>query len=140
MNRLNLVFLLLVISPGVYADAEARADVVRDFVNSYNQGDSAAMLDLCTDDVQWLSVDGDQISVEADGRDALGESLQRFFSGSSVPRSDLLEVTVAGTKIVTVEKAYWMTDSGEQSQCSVAVYQLRELKVSHVWYFDSYEC
>ena len=140
MNKKVVVMLALFASLTAYADSESRVDIVRQFVEHYNSADAEAMLSLCAHDIQWLSIIDNEISIETENRQALGEYLAAHFSRPIRARSELLETLEAGSKVITVEKAYRQTDAGEKSQCSVAVYDFQEKQISRVWYFDSYEC
>jgi len=140
MNWKILATLILFVSLAAQAGSGSRADVVRQFVEHYNSADTEAMLLLCTEDVQWLSILDNTVSVETENSQALREALTAHFSRPVPARSELTETVEAGSKVITVEKAFRQTDAGEKSQCSVAVYEFNENKISHVWYFDSYEC
>lgn len=140
MNKKVIVILIMFASLTANADGESRVDIVRQFVKHYNSADAEGMLSICTQDVQWLSIIDNEISVETDNRQALREALEAHFSRLIPARSELLETVEAGSKVITVEKAFTQTDAGEKSQCSVAVYDFQGNEISHVWYFDSYEC
>jgi len=49
---------------------------VRSFVAAFNQQDVSAMLALTTDDVRWMSINGDAVSVETSGTGELRQSMQ----------------------------------------------------------------
>ena len=134
------VTLALFLSLSSFADNESNVDTVREFMQHYNSADAEAMMALCTEDVQWLSILDNTISVETANRDALLEAMTAHFSRPTQARSELLETVEAGSKVITVEKAFYQTESGEKSQCSAAVYEFKDSKISHVWYFDSYPC
>lgn len=88
-----------------------------------------------TDDVEWFTVAGAAISVEANGKQALLEGMRDYFESVRDVRAEI-EATLPNLPFVaTRERVYWQTDDGERSQASLAVYELEGGKVRRVWYF-----
>ena len=57
-----LLLIGLLISPLSQAN-ESEIQVVKSFVEAYNQQDLEAMLDLTTSDVSWMSVESKKLSI-----------------------------------------------------------------------------
>ncbi|MEM1262884.1 MAG: nuclear transport factor 2 family protein [Pseudomonadota bacterium] len=127
---------LMAMRPAVAEPNKAGTDVVAGFVAAYNRQDVDAMLDHCADNVRWLSVVGDSISVEADGVAALRASMTEHFSAPSPTQSTLLSVSGDGPMVVAIERATF----ADKAFCSASVYQLEAELIVNVWYYDAYRC
>lgn len=114
--------------------------VVRQFVGAFNDHDVDAMLAMAADDVRWMSVSGDDITVEAAGADQLRASMTSYFDSIPSARARLRSVHASGPFIHAVEEAVWLSGDTEMSQCSMAIYEIVDGKVKNVWYFSAYEC
>lgn len=136
MSMLLLSGLLLSTNVGAGRNAES----VERFVAAFNQQDIDAMLDLAAQDVRWMSVAGDQLSIETSTRHQLREAMTGYFASTPGTRAEIRSITESGSFVHTVEKAFWNSNGVEKNQCSMAVYELIEGKVRNVWYFPAYEC
>ncbi len=110
--------------------------VVERFLEAFNSHDVEAMLALAHPDVQWLTVDGDKISVDTAGQAALRDSMKSYFASLPTVRSTFESTMVAGPYVTVVERARWQGKSGERTQAALAVYQVQEGKVRRVWYYQ----
>lgn len=110
---------------------------VRDFVAAFNARDLAKMLELADDKIQWLSIDGAKISIEAEGKTALKASMEKYFSECSTCKSSLAWVQVAGSRITAREIAHWTSKSGPKEQSSLSVYEFQGDKIMRVYYFPA---
>ncbi|HWM90277.1 MAG TPA: nuclear transport factor 2 family protein [Thermoanaerobaculia bacterium] len=140
LTRLLLCALFLVAVPSLAQEAPAAPEpepqqVVDRFMDAYNRHDVEAMLALAHPDIQWLSVDGERISVEASGHEALRDSMTRYFASLPSAGATLEKTMSAGPYVSVVERARWKGDKGERSQAALAVYEIREGKVRRVWYY-----
>lgn len=134
---LALIFLLCTSLAAAQAAEVDRAAIVEDFVAAFNAQDSNAMARLVTDDVQWLSVNGDSVAVETAGRDALVAAMGSNFASCASCRSTVLEVQVLGSRVSVIEQASWQVDDELRSQSSIAVYEFAEGRIARVYYFAS---
>ncbi|MDQ3257025.1 MAG: nuclear transport factor 2 family protein [Acidobacteriota bacterium] len=55
---------------------------VRDYVAAFNEQNIDSMLSMVTEDIQWLSVAGDKITVETKGMLKLRESMAAYFKST----------------------------------------------------------
>lgn len=109
--------------------------LVEKFIEAFNRHDVDAMAALTDPGVQWLSVNGDKISVETSGQDALRGSMKSYFASIPTAKSKIERSMVAGHFVTVWERATWQAKSGEKSQSSLAVYELKEGKILRVWYY-----
>ncbi|GAB3035598.1 nuclear transport factor 2 family protein [Bowmanella dokdonensis] len=109
--------------------------IVRDFLAAFNEHNSAAMAELVTADVQWLSIDGEALLVEAKGKAALVESMDSYFSSCASCRSRITELTVLKDRISAVEVASWQSREGLQQQRALCVYEFSGGLIRRVYYF-----
>jgi hypothetical protein len=111
--------------------------VVERFVEAFNRHDVDAMLALAHPEIQWLSVEGEKISVETAGVAALGESMRKYFRSLPSSRSSIEGVVEAGRFVSVRERARWQGKSGERTQSALAVYEVEEGRVRRVWYYPA---
>jgi hypothetical protein len=111
--------------------------VVERLMNAFNAHDVEAMAAAVTEDVQWFSVSGAEIGVEADGVDALKAGMKSYFEAIPTARSELEGSFVSGKYVVVRERAYWGAGESERSQSSLAVYEIAGELVRRVWYYPA---
>ncbi len=110
------------------------------FVAAYNARDAAAMMEMVTEDVRWLSVDGDAIQAEASGRDELEAAMTIFFKGSSRASSRMRIIRQDGNFVFGVEEIMRQPSDENKNKCSVVVYEFTRVLIKNVWYFPAYVC
>ena len=114
--------------------------IVWDYVKAFNQKNIDLMLKHTTEQVFWMSVINETVSVETKGQQALQDALLNYFKSVPSIHSTILNIEVSGPFVYTTEKAHWETDGKTKSQCSPAIYQFESNKIRNVWYFESYSC
>ena len=132
-----LALLHLVVIPGSFA-AEApnpNEQRVRDYVSAFNNREIDTMLGMVSDDIQWLSVAGDKITVETEGKPKLRESMAAYFKSTPSAKSELQWVQVTASRVAALERAAWQSKSGPKSQASLCVYEFRDGLISRVYYY-----
>ncbi len=137
--RLRVLPLLALTAAWFEAAAGPHA-TVEQFVAAFNRHDVEAMLEHASQDVRWMSVAGDQLSVDAAGDDALREAMRRYFAAIPSARSELRSLTESGPFVHTVEEAFWEVEGEQRSQCSFGVYRIEDALIAEVWYFPAYAC
>lgn len=128
-----VVILLASVFP-VQAQEPSAATVER-FIAAYNAHDVDAMLGLAHPEIQWLSVAGDTVSVEADGADALGTAMRDYFAAIPSSRSEIGEMMEAGRFVSVREHAHWESDNRSRTRSALAVYEVEAGKILRVWYY-----
>lgn len=139
---LSALFLVTLAIPAIAQQAPDAPEpdpkpVVERFLEAFNRHDVEAMLALAHPDVQWLSVNGDRISVETSGHEALRESMTKYFVSLPSAAASHERTMSAGPYVTVVERARWKGDKGERSQAALAVYEVQEGKVRRVWYYPA---
>jgi len=126
-----------VITPGSAAAETATPNEqrVRDYVSAFNNREIDTMLGMVSDDIQWLSVAGDKITVETQGKPQLRESLAAYFKSTPSAKSELQWVQVTASRVAALERAAWQSKSGPKSQASLCVYEFRDALISRVYYY-----
>ncbi|HAV61366.1 MAG TPA: hypothetical protein DCY13_03270 [Verrucomicrobiales bacterium] len=138
LPSLLTAFLLGFVATAAAADKPATHEqAVRDYVNAYNARDLDTMLRLVADDFQWLSITGDRIAADANGREALRKSMTAYFNSAAAVRSNLEWVRASASRVVALERATWKTADGERSQKSLSVYEFRGGLIARVYYFPA---
>ena len=96
------------------------------------------MLKMVSDDIQWLYVIGDKITVETKGKDKLRESMTVYFK-STPPgvKSEIEWIRATSTRVAAFERASWPSKTGTKSQASLSVYEFKKDKIIRVYYYPS---
>ena len=110
---------------------------VRDYVSAYNKRDLDTMLSMVSDDIQWLNVAGDKITIETEGKPRLRETMAAYFKSTPSARSELEWVRVTASRVAALERAAWQGKSGPKSQASLSVYEFRAGLISRVYYYPA---
>ena len=138
----SLLALVLTVCAGLVSGAPSGAAESRELITSYvdhfNSRDLDALLALAHEDVEWLSVNGAEVTVETRGKEALRASLTSYFASCPSCRSTVEVHQSVGRYVSTVEHAEWKTRAGEtKRQSSLAVYEIADGLVRRVWYYPA---
>ncbi len=136
-----MLFLLAACQRHIYVSVSDSVSVPEQFVDAYNQKDTAAMVGMVADDVRYMFISGDQLFTEIKGKAKLTTYLNGFFANSTPSTSEILMHTRSGDFHQMIEKAHFQDKNGQpKSQCSAVVYQTEDQKINNIWYFDSHAC
>jgi len=120
--------------------AGENADTVERFIAAFNQHNVDVMLELSAVDMRWMSVSGEQISIETSTHAELREAMGSYFESTPSARAEVRSISESGSFVSTLEEAFWSSGGAEKSRCSMAVYELFEQKIQNVWYFPAHQC
>lgn len=137
-TRVALLFLIACSMNITHAD-ESTA-IVEKFVEAFNQHDIDAMLELSDSELRWMSVAGQQLELQTSSKEELQEAMSDYFASTPSAQSKIRSISESGNFVHTVEEAMWTSNGMQQSQCSMAIYELKDLKISYVWYFAEHQC
>ncbi|NOT35289.1 MAG: nuclear transport factor 2 family protein [Candidatus Eisenbacteria bacterium] len=134
-----LALLHLVATPKSFAAETPKSNEqrVRDYVSACNEREIDTMLDMVTDDIQWLSIAGDTITVETQGKTELRESLAAYFKSTPSARSELEWVRPTASRVAALERAAWQGKTGPKSQAGLSVYEFSGGLISRVYYYPA---
>lgn len=141
MNMRTLLVLpallhLLVSSAAFAAEPpKSNEQLVRDYVSAFNKHELDTMLSMVSEDIQWLSVAGDKITIETQGKAKLGESMTAYFKATPSAQSELQWVRMTASRVAAMERATWQGKSGPKSQSSLSVYEFRAGLITRVYYY-----
>jgi len=138
MRFLNgcLVLFCLVLSVPSFADSN-RVQQVEQFVAAFNDHNAERMAQYVTEDVQWLSVNGDKITIETSGKENLVAAMSGYFKSCPSCQSQLEDFTVLGSRVSVVEEASWRRNGELRSQKSLTVYEFSNNLIHRVYYFPA---
>src|SRR5262249_4719029 len=114
-------------------EPKSNETVVREFQAAFNKHEAAGILALLDDDVLWCNIQGSKIEVEVEGKPALEKWLTGYFKSCPSCQSEIESLMAAGSYITVHERAMWETKAGKKSQKSLAVYEVRDRLIRHVW-------
>lgn len=113
-------------------------DKVIAYVEAYNARDLEAMMALMHDDVQWLSIEGSEVAIFANGKQDLAAQMEGYFSSPNATRSKVGGNVVDGRFVSVREIASWTgKDGNPKSQSALAVYEFEDGLVRRVWYYPA---
>ncbi len=108
---------------------------VRRLVAAFNDRDISRMHELLDEDVKWLTISGEKITVETTGKKALGERMVAYFRNCNDCKSSLDWVQTKGNRVLAMERASWRSKTALKSHASLSVYEFRNQKILRVYYF-----
>jgi len=114
-----------------------RVQTVRDFVAAFNAHDSAAMATFVAEDVQWLSISAEAVTVEASGKASLIAAMNDYFRSCASCRSELAGVIASHDRVSAVEVANWQGEDRPMQQRSISVYEFAGDLIQRVYYFPA---
>ena len=131
--------LLLMFAPVVQCrePTPPHVNIVERFITAFNVQDSSAMANLVADDIEWLSIAGEKVTVETRGKGDLIESMNAYFKSCPTCRSELSDVASTPGRVSAVEIASWQGKSGPKSQRVISVYEFSDRVISRVYYFPA---
>ncbi|RDX34413.1 nuclear transport factor 2 family protein [Idiomarina abyssalis] len=130
-----MFFCLFLSAPGLAASE--RSEQIKQFVAAFNAHDAELMSQYVTDDIQWLSVNGDRIAVETSGKTELIEAMDGYFKSCASCQSKVTDLTVLGNRVSTEEEASWRQNGELRSQKSLAIYEFNNSLIRRVYYFPA---
>ncbi len=134
---LSALFLSACIQP-VEQQSLVPVRIVSEHLRAFNAGDVDGMSKLQHPDIEWLSVNGNSISVEVAGRDALSKNMAEYFQSPSKITGSLRDWSVNAPYVSVTETASWTAKDGtKKSQSSMTVYELEDNLIRRVWYYPA---
>ena len=121
--------------PEAASSPESR--VVEAYTAAFNAHDVAAMSDLMSPDIVWLSVVGDSVIVEASGADDLAAGMTAYFDDFPDVLSDVVVGGQVGPFVHATETASWSRAGVRPTQSSLSTYEVRDGRIRRVWYFPA---
>ena len=138
---IKLPFVAAVLVCTFVAHAEiSSTELVNAYFKAYNAHNVERMLAIVTDDIRWMSVDGNSIALEADGKESLGDAMLAHFARSPSTRSEVRDISALGDFVTVIEAAMRDSNSATGAQCAIAVYQFSEGLIANVWYYAARPC
>jgi len=139
LNRIALfIFSGVFMTPVPAADEPAERgheNIVHSYVEAFNAHNVEAMLKMVTDDVQWLTIDGDKIVTETGNKEELRQGMEGYFESCSTCKSNLVHVFSTGERVSALEVASFETAKSIQKQQSISVYEFSGNLIKRVYYF-----
>ncbi|MHC4977302.1 MAG: nuclear transport factor 2 family protein [Planctomycetota bacterium] len=107
-------------------------------VERFNARDIEGIGAGVTDDVSWYMVEGGEVSVMSEGREALLDELGGYFEAFPSVRASVDHVHGDGSFAIVRESVSWVGGDGvERSQSAYSVYRFRDGLIESVWYFEA---
>ena len=114
--------------------------VVREYVAAFNAKDLDAMMSVVASEIVWMSVTGDSLTDVGRGVDAFRRLIAGYFRAVPSARSELIKIDATGPWVTTHERTRWeASPSGVGGQTSLVVYEVRDGRIRHAWFYPSLE-
>ena len=114
--------------------------VVREYVAAFNAKDLDAMMSVVASEIVWMSVSGDSLTDVGRGVDAFRRMIAGYFRAVPSARSELIKIDATGRWVTTHERTRWQASpSGVGGQTSLVVYEVRDGRIRHAWFYPSLE-
>ncbi|MCG9754422.1 nuclear transport factor 2 family protein [Shewanella insulae] len=122
-----------------FADPSA-TQVVKGFIDAYNQHSVEQMLTHVSDDVRWMHISGSKIEVETSDKAQFGAAMTDYFETLTGAQATILEQIVSSHYVSTVERVTWENDGEQLSQCSIGNFRVQDGKIAEFWYLPAHAC
>ena len=141
-NQIMLIAAAVTLASCIHASAqedmpESRV-MIQAYTDAYNQNDLDGMAVMMADDIRWLSVEGTDMPIYANGKVDLVAQMTDYFSRPRLSQSTLSGWGYSGMFTSVVETVGRTNDDGDfLSQSSIAIYQIEDGLIHTVWYFPA---
>lgn len=115
----------------------AKANIAHAYTKAFNTRDVDGMLALATDDIEWISLNGRDLLMGADGAESLREAMVKYFESCGSCRASLKWTKTTDERVVALEEASWDGDGERKSQSALSVYEFEGDKIRRVYYFPA---
>jgi len=115
----------------------AKANIVHAYTKAFNDRDVDSMLALATDDVEWISLQGRDLLMGADGAENLRATMLDYFKNCGSCRATLRWTKTTDERVVALEEASWDADGERKAQNALSVYEFEVDKIRRVYYFPA---
>lgn len=96
------------------------------------------MQSLMHPNIEWLSVNGNNINVEINDKAALSEAILSFFENPNMATGTHKGWSINGEHVAVTETAHWINDKGQANQQSaLTVYQFEDKLIRRVYYYSA---
>jgi hypothetical protein len=116
---------------------KAQNKIIHSYMAAFNMHDAESMLKMVTDDVQWLSIDGEKITKETNNKKELRSSMVSYFKSCDSCKSRIIRMFSTGSRVSVLEMASFETSNGMQEQQSLSVYEFKGALIKRVYYFPA---
>jgi len=117
--------------------AERQVQIIHSYVAAFNAGDTDAMLEMVTDDVQRLTVDGETATKETNSKEELRSAMLDYFNSCSTCKLRLANTFSLGSKVSASEIESFQTRNGPQQQKGVSLYEFSGSLIDRIYYFPA---
>lgn len=98
------------------------------------------MMRVVASEFVWMSVSGDSLTDVGRGVDAFRRMIAGYFRAVPSARSELRTIDATGPWVTTHERTRWdASPSGVGGQTSLVVYEVRDGRIRHAWFYPSLE-
>ena len=134
------LFVLMAFSLMASATTKDNRQIVSEYVEAFNSKNITSMLKYMHNDIKWMNVEGDKISLETNNKQELKQAMADYFKGSGSAEATMSQMLSYGTFVSGIEKVEWLSKEKMKSQCSAVIYQFKEALILNVWYYPAQSC
>ncbi len=115
--------------------AEPQVQIIHNYITAFNAQDTDAMLEMVTDNVERLTVDGETITKETNSKEELRSAMVDYFKSCSTCKLRLVNTFSLGSKVSVSEIESFQTRNGPQVQKSVSLYEFSGPLINRIYAF-----
>ena len=141
--KMRLVFLSLFLfcvtkASSAEGAVSGPAAIISAYSAAWNTQNLEQMAALMHPDIEWLSVNGSETTVETQGKAALVNAMREWFASPNLPSGSLRDWSINGHFVAVTETASWLDKTQQlQSQSALTVYELTDNLIRRVYYYPS---
>lgn len=114
--------------------------LVRVYMDAFNRHDPAGIAACLHPEAAWMSLEGDRLSQEGNGREAIQAWLKGYFASTPTVKSEPLDLTQTGAFLSLKERVTWTAKDGStQRQSALCTFEIRDQLIRRVWYFPAFK-
>ncbi len=116
------------------------SNIVKQFIDAYNQHSVEAMMQYVSDDVRWMHISGNKLEVETSSKDQFAAAMTDYFETLNNPKATIIELISSSYYVSSIERVEWSTDGEQLSQCSIGNFRIENDKIAEFWYLPAHSC
>ena len=110
-------------------------DAVTGLMAAFNDHDADKMREYWHDDVTWIEVTGNGVSVVTESAEQLHNELLVYFESYPEVSASLESISVNGDYLTAIERPEWQEGGVKKTQASIVIYEFDAGKVKRFWYY-----
>lgn len=87
--------------------AHTSSEIVKQFVEDFNQRNIDSMLAVSSENMRWMRVSGHEIAIETSNLEQLRQAMTGYFNSVPSAKSEIRSIHASGSFVYALEEAFW---------------------------------